>query len=1073
MNIDLRASLVTPVGVYSLYDADAKDVYYLDIDTNSYELYKPEVQQPTFTDSVHYRYNLNLKYVFSKPGQWDVNLFASLEQGKPYIQLRWEIVERGEGAGIYSFYPKIVSALVVDRAALSANYVSDKLSSWNQLNGKNYGNPWGTERNWQILGGHIGNMLVNNGSVYLHLSTNYKTQTNTYTSSLFSRSSNWVHYTTASPPYFQYSFWVDWDGKAAPTSDIKIEVWVPDVIDLTHSSIEYSPDGSSWFKYERWTLSEGDSDDVGFSSYKGSKHRLLITFPASSFAADDGVDTGDDYGDPHSRNDEYLVRLRVTYKNDGLTTYEFENSHNKWYGLRNMNDAWIWLTNSKQQTYDIGIVLTKRLEYLALQADSREVYHTITIGMSDSLFNDNRTSFHTNIVSFTSTTAARQDLNSDGIWNMFDYNLTQIFPHSALFAGRESLGKVIYETHGFDGSLNFHYMIIGKEPLANDWNAYPIYTVCLPKDIAQHTESDDAVFRLERSGYYVYDVSQSDEVRWREETSNAQSNYQSYAIIGLIIVGSILTIKCKKVLKKYWLILTLFSVGLGIRFYFQSLSVTFIGNDAAVYGNVAQNLLNYGKFQINIRGVEPHWIKAGYFPPPYITRSFVAIDRLIYPSLIAFTSILFGGSFFAIKSVDVIIGSLTVIPTFYLAKRLFGQKTAIFAALIVILNPSLIYYSGIHPSTNILPALFAITAIFIMFDRSKKAAIATGCLTGLLFVSRLDHGIILAVTILSYYIIFFKKDFWKENGFRILLVMGLIAISLIFFWYGGMPFSTRIFGGGLGEVEAPTLWESLTNPNFMQVRLYYALYAWWHLLYEESPLIFISAILGLLVNIKEWRKLSPLYLFPFYAVFFISLSIRRTPHLRFLIQYFPLLAILSAAFFVGLWKTLSVKQLNPSKPRKHKILRLKNIILLVIFFEIIFLSLFPRYVLIHTVTQNSALEFNEGEVYNWIRINTAPNSILMARSPVYTYYTERETLGIPFPVGLVIPDLGMIISLIKLYDVDYLILDRSTLNIPPLKSVIEDPLNPPSGFKLIYWFEDPSAPLTRRLLIYDVKAVHT
>jgi len=428
---------------------------------------------------------------------------------------------------------------------------------------------------------------------------------------------------------------------------------------------------------------------------------------------------------------------------------------------------------------------------------------------------------------------------------------------------------------------------------------------------------------------------------------------------------------------------------------------------------------------------------------------------------------LFGESFFAIKSVDVILGSLVTIPTFYLAKRLFDEKTAVIAALLVVLNPLLIYYSGVHASTNILPALFATSAICAMFGRSKRAAVATGFFTLMLLFARFEHGVILGATILSYYLVFFKKDFWKQKNLYILLAMFLIGGYIII--AGGRLFSTRILGGGLGTVQAPTLLETLTNPNFIQVRLYRALYEWWYLLFQENPFIFISAILGLLMNIKQWRKLSPLYLFPAYAIFSFSLSIRRPPHARFIVQYLPLLAILSAVFIVKLSNTLSAKRLPQSKSR---VLRLKNVLLVFVFLEIIFLSFFSRYLLIQTVTQHAASKFNEGEVYNWIRVNTSPKSVIMVYSPVYTYYTGRETVQLPGPIGLVMPDLAMVITLIKIYDVDYLIIDHAALRVPDMLSIANDPLNPPSGFRLIYW-ADPFGSVTWTLLIYDVRGLHT
>ena len=94
----------------------------------------------------------------------------------------------------------------------------------------------------------------------------------------------------------------------------------------------------------------------------------------------------------------------------------------------------------------------------------------------------------------------------------------------------------------------------------------------------------------------------------------------------------------------------------------------------------------------------------------------------------------------------------------------------------------------------------------------------------------------------------------------------------------------------------------------------------------------------------------------------------------------------------------------------------------------------------------------------------------MAYSPVYTYYTERETVGIPTPMGPAGVDIEMILTIIKRYNVDYLVLDYTARSVPGLREILEDPLSSPHGFTLVYWIEDPTA-FNRRLLIYDVKAL--
>ena len=1072
--IDLQTSLITSSGAYSLYEAETRNVLYFDTVSNDYNLWQPLQHEPDFMNNEDYQRNLKLKFSFSKANKWEVNLLCSLEQGKPFVQLGWEIVEKGDGAGSYSLYPQIIQSLAIDRMILPANYTDKKLLLWNQRWGLQYGNPWTMESDWPQFGAYVANMHVSDANVVLHSSENYKgIQTKTHASSAFARYSNWVHDTTSTPPYFQYDFWVDWDGKTSPSSDIEIEVWVPDALDLDHTEILYSSDGTDWSKYTEWTLIEGNRGDPGFSSYGGCRHRLLIIFPASNFLADDGTDTGTDYGDPNVGNDEYLVRLKIAYLNEGLATYEFEDSPNKWYGLQNINGAWMWLMSSKPQSLSIGIVVTKRLHYLAIQVDNEERFHNLIVGIRELLTNNSRSLTYTNIAMFSANEAARGDHDSDEIINMFDDDLPRFFPTSALFMTRESLGKVNYERKGFNTTLNHYFWSFSKEPLTNDWNVTPYYSVCLPKEIQQHLESDDATFQFERYGYFVYNTLQSNEIRWKEEVFEARPTYQLYAMVGLIAVGLVLSLRCKVAIKKHWIILALFMASFGMRLYLQSLAVDFSGNDAAFYGDVAKNVLGYGRFETNMLRLEPHWVYVR--APPSVTRPYSDVTRWLSPSLTALSFAVLGESFFAIKAVDVILGSLVVLPTYYLAKKLFNEKTAIVAALIVAFYPLLVYYSGAHPGINIVPALFAVAALCSMVYESKKAAVATGLFTGLLLLARFEYAVILAGVILSYYLICFKRNFWRQKNLYIIAFVFLIVLSPVLLTYYSvygrlLPFSTKVLGGTLGEVRAPSLWETLSDPNFIQIRLYNLLYRYWYALYQTSPLIFITAVLGLLMNIRHWRKLSALYLFPFYIITAYSFVAREQPHQRYVVQFMPILAILSAAFILELSRMLAAKQLSQLRPNRK--VHSKQMLLVFIFVEIIFMSFLSQYLTIGVAMRNLAWSFNDGKVYRWIGVNTPENSVIMAPSAFLpAYYTDREVVGMPHPMGKATVDMDMIIYVIKQLSVDYVILDRLVYNIPDLRRIRENPLSAPSGFTLVYWAEDPTA-FDPRVLIYDVRALH-
>jgi len=824
----------------------------------------------------------------------------------------------------------------------------------------------------------------------------------------------------------------------------------------------------NWLWSPKLTLSEGDRGENGFSSYGGSKHRLKITIPAASFTADDGDDTGSDYGDfRYGPNDEYQIRLKVAYLDEGLTTYEFENSQNQWYGIKNINDSWMWMIGREQDS-SIGVVLTKRLEHLVVQADHTETYQKVTMGINLPLTGSGQAAFYTNFVLLPVNEAARQDMDSDDVWNLFDENHSHYFPFSAHFVKEETFAQLSYNRE-FNDNANYQYLSISRKPIENDWNVPPRYTVSLPRGISQHLEGDDAVYRFERGGYYIYDVWQTSEVRWREKVVDLQHMYQPYALLGFLGLFSLLYVKHINIVKKYKIIFLLFIASVAVRLFFQSLSPHFSGTDAAIYGSVAKNFLNYGKFELTVIWPEPHYILAGFLPQ--ITHPFNYPSRLVFPSLIVGSFAVFGQSFFALKAVDVIFGALVVIPTFYLAKKLFNEKVAIVAAILVVIHPTLIYYSGVHPSTGITTTLFAMASLSAMTYESRKASIIAGSLAGITLFLRIEFGFFLLAAITSYYILTTRK---KKNLLIVAsMFLAVLALLLIISYgvFGKSPFpSTKMLGGTIGETRAPSLLETLSDPNFTQIRLYNALYGWWYILFLDSPFIFILAIAGLLLNIKRWKTMSILYLFPLFGILAYSLTVREQPHIRFLVEYIPAISILAASFITSLTEFLLPRLTARPTPRRN--IKLKRVLTVFVFVEIAFMTFFPHYLTINRAMENLTWKFDDGEIYYWIEANTSPNSVIMANSAVYAYYIDREVVVIPRPRGRISVTLTMIRSVIRSYNVDYLVLDRTVIAAPDLWAIRHDPIvQAPYGFNLVYWSED-SASFDPRILIYDVRALH-
>jgi 4-amino-4-deoxy-L-arabinose transferase-like glycosyltransferase len=656
---------------------------------------------------------------------------------------------------------------------------------------------------------------------------------------------------------------------------------------------------------------------------------------------------------------------------------------------------------------------------------------------------------------------------------MFEENMPQFFSLSAPQTSKETFARLSY-SEGYTDEMNAFRITFTKEPIENDWNILPKYTVYLPNKILQHLESDDAVFQFERNDFYVYDVWQTNEILWKESSVDPQAaRYPLYASIGLFVIGGVLLLRFRTAVEKHKIILILLLMALGVRLFFGSFSIDFGGSDAAVYGNAATNIVSVGRLQVNYIAPEPHWIRAGVVPED-ITHPFNNPARLLYSILIASSFALLNPSFFAIKAVDILLGTLLVIPTFYLAKKLFNEKTAIAAAAIVVFHPLLINYSGVLPSTGIMTAFLATSALCAMVYEGNKTAIIAGVFIGLSLFARMEFGFILLATVVTYYILTFKRSFFRKKSLYVTALVFLAALALLLYIsyavYGKFGYSTKILGGTFGETREPGLLETLGDPDFMQIRVYNAAYGWWYVLFMVSPLVFITAVAGVLLNIKSWRTMSALYLFPLYGVLAFSMAVREQPHARFIVEYIPAVAVLSASFIIALSQFLLPRLTDRPNPERN--IKFKQILTVFVLVEIIFMSFLPHYLAINTSMQNLAWKYNDGELYDWIKASTSSKSVIMANSAVFVFHTDREIVVIPRPRGPSQPvDMEMIVYLIGHYKIDYLVIDYTTRSIPDLADLRSDPTHAPYGFNLVYWNENP-ANFDPRVLIYDVRALH-
>jgi 4-amino-4-deoxy-L-arabinose transferase-like glycosyltransferase len=100
----------------------------------------------------------------------------------------------------------------------------------------------------------------------------------------------------------------------------------------------------------------------------------------------------------------------------------------------------------------------------------------------------------------------------------------------------------------------------------------------------------------------------------------------------------------------------------------------------------------------------------------------------LFPGLMALSILLFGPTLTPIKVMLALFGALTVVTVYYLARRLFGDRTALVAGLAAALNPSAIFASAMPEPSNLVSLL--LTGAWLAMLRARDGGLRESVLAG-------------------------------------------------------------------------------------------------------------------------------------------------------------------------------------------------------------------------------------------------------------------------------------------------------------------------------------------------------
>jgi len=221
------------------------------------------------------------------------------------------------------------------------------------------------------------------------------------------------------------------------------------------------------------------------------------------------------------------------------------------------------------------------------------------------------------------------------------------------------------------------------------------------------------------------------------------------------------------ILLKRWVSLAflavLFLIALLVRLSFSKYFQSALTGDAVVYAKIAWGIKN---------GYGLHWWSVVWSP--------------FYPFVTALFSIFTGNLEAATTAVSLVLGSLLVVPFFFLAKSMFNHRVAYLASILVIFFPALVVISEVPLSEATYAFFLMITLLCgwrLFMRRSYLWAFLFGIFGATCYLTRPEFLVAFACLLLLYLIIELRaRDRTRPNS------LVFLAVSLLGFLILALPY---------------------------------------------------------------------------------------------------------------------------------------------------------------------------------------------------------------------------------------------------------------------------------------------
>jgi len=249
------------------------------------------------------------------------------------------------------------------------------------------------------------------------------------------------------------------------------------------------------------------------------------------------------------------------------------------------------------------------------------------------------------------------------------------------------------------------------------------------------------------------------------------------------------------------------------------------------------------------------------------------------------------------RFVSVLFGSFSLIGLYLIAKTLFNEKVGLFTAIIFAVTPIFVFYNrqALLESGLIFAIVWSVY-YFLKFvqNPSNKNAILLGVFFGIgLFIKTTILLFALPVVlIIIWQIIIKKKTEFVTPSFisfgAFLAVDALIFINPVF--WEALPSNSRYSYTFLELLHFPITAWMLNLVGFFEIGLFFI-----------TPLILLSAFIGIFLIAKTRRNKNLIFLFIFFSALVLELLLTKGQSQRYLVPFLPFLVICSAYVLNLLW----------------------------------------------------------------------------------------------------------------------------------------------------------------------------